>query len=339
MRYDIKILWVEDTPTFFNESKEILEMLADDKGISLDFEYEQNGEALFNRIAKAETGFKVYDIFFIDYSLSGIVGNDIIKELRKYNIDSDILFYSSDYEKDIRKVVAADLGSYEGVYIAGKEDFEEKSNYLINKNVRRLLSLSNIRGVLMDQTSENDYTMKSYILRRYDLLSSEHKKIISEMLIEHLQIKSLELKDKIANELEKLESKGITSINKVMGLSSYLFPHELKYQIFEKIINFGDEEFSNHYSIEDYVENVIKARNNLAHKKLDICKTQQYILYYDNIKQFESRQCPKDCSKHEDSNKISITKWEEVRKDVIKYGKYFDEIQEMLKKESNTLST
>ena len=70
MRYDLNILWVEDTATYYEETKEILETYAEDNGISLKFHYIQDVNVFFEKIKNNEKGFRLYDIFFIDYSLS-----------------------------------------------------------------------------------------------------------------------------------------------------------------------------------------------------------------------------------------------------------------------------
>lgn len=64
MRYDMRILWVEDMPTFYEETKEILEMLADDMGLVIDFKYVQNVEELMQNIQNEQKGFKLYDIYY-----------------------------------------------------------------------------------------------------------------------------------------------------------------------------------------------------------------------------------------------------------------------------------
>lgn len=111
MRYDLNILWVEDTATYYEETKEILETYAEDNGISLKFHYIQDVNVFFEKIKNNEKGFRLYDIFFIDYSLSsGIVGSQLITDLRAKNMDSDILFYSSDKESEIRRIIEEDIG-------------------------------------------------------------------------------------------------------------------------------------------------------------------------------------------------------------------------------------
>ncbi|WP_273401743.1 hypothetical protein [Traorella massiliensis] len=331
MRYDLKIMWVEDTPDFFEETKDILEMYAEDNGIALSFDYIDNVKNFLERMRYDMEGFKVYDIFFIDYTLSSSVyGSELIKKLRKEKMDSDILFYSSEHETDIREIVINDLGSFEGVYIANRINFEDKSNYLINKNARRLTSLANIRGFLMDQTSENDYTMKSYIYNKFDLLTSEQKNEIKEMILDFMKEKLNLIDSKAATEISYLENNGIKSISRVMGILNDLFPIEMKYKVFQKMIEFNRETQFQDVTLQMYIDEIIKARNNLAHKKLDVCRKQKYILYYDNKKQFDARQCPIDCEEHIDENKYSIKEWNDIRKNVIKFGKDIDKLQKKL---------
>lgn len=331
MRYDMRVLWVEDMPTFYEETKDILEMYAEDMGIVIDFRYIQNVEQLMQNIRNEKTGFKLYDIYFIDYTLSnGVVGDSVIRELRKIDVDADVLFYSSEHEKDIRSTIIDDLNSFQGVYIANRDNFEEKSTFLIKKNARRMLALNNIRGVLMDQTSENDYTVNSYIIRKFAQLTDEQKEIISQMLVSYITQKSNELAMQVPEILDKLEKEGIKNIKKTMNLSSYLFPIDLKYRIFQKMTEFLGEDSFEGYSLDTYLNETVKERNKLAHKKLELCKTQQYILYYDTIDQKENRKCPVDCEQHTDEFKISIQDWDRIRKNVIGFGKCFDLVQNKL---------
>ena len=331
MRYDLNILWIEDTVSYYEETKEILETFAEDSGISINFHYIQDVREFFTKIESNQKGFKLYDIFFIDYSLSvGIEGDKLISDIRTRNLDSDILFYSSDKENEIKKIVEKDILSYEGVYIANKDNFDEKSFWLINKNAKRLTSLSNIRGYLMEQTSENDFTVQSYILSEFNDLTDEQKKEVSDILLSYIKTKKEEFMVQADSEIKKLEKEGIKNINKIMKMGSELFPIHLKYEIFSKMLEFDSELSFNEVSINDYLNKIVKARNTLAHKRLDVCKTQEYILYYDTMKQLEARKCPIDCTQHSNEYKISIDEWNNLRKDIHKFGNQIDAVQKKI---------
>ncbi len=331
MRYDLRILWIEDTATFYEDAKDILEMFAEDEGIKLHFEYVQDVEQFAKRMQMDAIGFKLFDIFFIDYTLSAdIVGSSVIRNLRNKDMDTDILFYSSEHEADIRDIIKENLGSFEGVYVANRINFNEKACYLIKKNARRLTSLTNIRGFLMDQTSENDFTMKSYILKYFDALSIDQKVEISQMLRNFIEEKSKKVAAESEKQLNLLAENGITNINKTMGLMGDLFPIDLKYQIFQKMVEYLDDNEFTDVTIGTYTEEIIKARNTLAHKKLDVCRKQEYVLYADTMKQFKDRKCPDTCEEHDDANKYSLKQWKDIRGKVLKFGDEIERLQTKL---------
>ena len=176
MRYDLLVYWVEDTPTWANSEKDIMRYELQDLGIMVDFKSESNADTAKAEIANSCKGFKKYDLFFIDYNISSdIDGQAIINSLRQNNVDVDILFYSADREKEIRTTISQNLSDFEGVYVANRNTFHEKALALIEKNARKLLSIQNIRGKLMDCTSENDFIIKSYILKKFPELNDDQK--------------------------------------------------------------------------------------------------------------------------------------------------------------------
>ena len=52
---------------------------------------------------------------------------------------------------------------------------------------RKLLSIQNIRGKLMDCTSENDFIIKSYILKKFPELNDEQKKRVVAVINEYMK--------------------------------------------------------------------------------------------------------------------------------------------------------
>lgn len=329
MRYDMRVLWVEDTPVSYKEMKELLESYTEEMGISIEFRHIEDAVTFRKRIEEEKEGFKLYDICFMDYSLSHkVFGSDIIKELRRNGMDIDILFYSSQYEEKIRAAIKEDLNSFEGVYVSDRDHFEERALSLLEKNSRRLLSLSNIRGFLMDRTSENDYTVKSYIMKKYDQLPEENKKEITKVFLEYTRNRGKDVTKVIEKTLKRLEQAEIADIKEEINiLPSYICPIKFKYNIFARILEAnGDKNFAD-ASLKEYNSNIVKVRNDLAHKKLEVCYHQKNILYFDDVEQFEQRKCPPSCDQHTNDYKISLEQWENIRKDIIKYDKCFDAVQ------------
>lgn len=335
MRYDLTIYWVEDTPSWGESAKDLLNEHLIDSGLAINFVVEKDVHNAEIEIANSCKGFKKYDLFFVDYNIAtstlaektdnNICGKDIIKSLRDFDIDVDILFYSAHSEKEIRDAVIANLSSYEGVYIANRESFQEKALALIEKNVRRLLSIKNIRGMLMDSTSENDFIINSYIIEMYPKLDEEKRSIVDEFIINYITKYVRPYAKEIEDKYVELTTKGITNISKFMKLPSYILPLKLKYLLFEEIMVLNG---GNKARYDGYFNSVVKNRNTLAHKKIDICDNLDHIKYCDTLAQFKCRMCDetKSCATCEQEATISMDDWNRIRKQVVTFSYVFDDI-------------
>ena len=213
MIYDLNIYWVEDTSVWANSVKSLLSYPLQDIGVMVNFISENNADIAKAEIANSCKGFKKYDLFFIDYNISSdIDGKDIINSLRSNNVDVDILFYSADREKEIRNIIAENLTEFEGVYVANRDTFPDRALALIEKNVRKLLSIQNIRGKLMDTTSENDFVIKSYIIEKYKTLTPEQKSTVCSAVEDYLRINVEPHIQKIENTCKEIRESGIKKI-------------------------------------------------------------------------------------------------------------------------------
>lgn len=324
MRHDLSIYWIEDTPTWRGATEKVLKLELLGSGITVDFKCENNTDTARREIENSCIGFKKYDLFFVDLNISSdIDGTQIINALRKNHIDVDILFYSADKEKNIREAVSQDFSSFEGVYIANRKTFQEKAIALIEKNARKLLSIQNIRGKLMDCTSENDFIITSYILEKYKDLTKEQKKELDEIIKEYFNKNIVENAEKIKNECDRISKCGVSKIKDFINQPSFIVPLELKYLIFSSMLTLTGEDCE---KFKNYFEKVVKKRNVLAHKKLDICNNADHIKYCDTLSQFKSRQCVEDCTECANAYSISITEWEAIRKDANNFSNMFNDI-------------
>ena len=324
MRCDLSIYWIEDTPTWRRATEELLKLELLGSGISVDFICESNTDTAQHEIENSCAGFKKYDLFFVDLNISSdIDGTQIINALRKNHIDVDILFYSADKEKDIRETVSHDFSSFEGVYVANRKTFQEKALALIEKNARKLLSIQNIRGKLMDCTSENDFIITSYILEKYKSLTHDQKDHLDEVVKEYLTQNIAKNAEKIQKEYESISEHGISKIKDFISQPSFVVPLELKYIIFGQMLNMLGEDATKFNS---YFEKIVKKRNVLAHKKLDICDKADHIKYCDTLSQFKARSCDGNCENCTGSYAITIDEWNEIRKNANEFSSMFDEI-------------
>ena len=325
MRYDIKVFWIEDTPSWGDTSKELLELTMSELGIYVEFILESDAKKAEELLRNSCIGFKKFDLLFIDYNISSLEydGAKLIQALRNNDIDVDVLFYSADREREIKGLVAQNLSAYEGVYIANRETFKEKATALIEKNTRRQLSIKNIRGMLMDNTSENDFIVKSLVLEKYEKLDMNQKKELINLVIAFLKKEVEPRAVSIKEFVEDIEANGIKNIQKFLDKPNYMVSLELKYILFKYII----EALSiSRFDIVNYQERVVDKRNVLAHKKLEICDDLSHIKYCDTLKQYKARRCTTDCSKCTSTHMISLEEWNDIRKDTIMYSNILDEI-------------
>lgn len=332
MRENIGILWVEDSKSYYEETKSILEMYAEDKGIKISFSYIEDASSLLEELNKQAQGFQIYDICFIDYALSmpdNKTGENIIRELRHKKVGTDILFYSSENITTIRETIKQDLSSFEGVYVADRDTFEDKSKLLLNKNSKKLYSINNIRGLLMNETSENDYVMKSYILKEYSTLSYEQKIEITNQ-IKQMLLENHDFINKNANKiLEKIKKDNILEANKILNIINNLFTLKNKYRIFEKIIQYKSTNDMDSNKINNYLDKLVDLRNKLAHKKLEICNSCKYVLHYNDIVDYEQKHCCNECDNncvHIKNNKICMEDWDNLKKELIEFGQSMDNL-------------
>ena len=305
---DLKIMWIDDSEEWFNSQKESLEINLEDVGISVDFEYCKNANVLTSKVLK-QPRFEMYDLIFIDYSLSNnIVGDEIIKRIRDNDILVDIIFYSASKEKELVNKIKTNIDLIDGLTIANKDNFIDKAFNSICKIAQKKKSITNMRGVLANVTSENDFVINSYIMENFKEISEAKQQEILDLFLKNQE----DTKNDIIESINYYKSKGkITSINKF--LKEKFFPLELKYYIFAKIADDLHDEDAKSFNIDEYFKVIVSSRNKLSHKKLDICSKGSYLKYFDNLKQFNERVCPKDCNSHSDENKISCSEWENIK--------------------------
>lgn len=338
MNYDINVLWIEDTGNWLNPTKDLFMEQIEDIGLLTNIRTITNKKEirkLPDIINREAVGFKIYDIIFVDYNISGenITGDNLIKIFRKEGIDADILFYSDKLTQSSQKEKMKAF-EFSGVYLSSKDSFIRDALYLYKKNSRKLTSLLNIRGLLMDKTSENDYVIKSYLLEKFDNLPDNVKKQIFITITQQLKEKIMWAKNSI-EKAEKLVNKNEYTIKKLTGLPDFIFPIKDKYTLFADILSLLHNEKFKTLSFDDYKNTIIRTRNNVAHKKIETCNKQKYLKYYDDLQEYKDRMCPDDCVNHKDDNKISIDEWQNVLKLANEYSKLFDEVLSELEKEYN----
>ena len=314
-----RILWIDDDDDFIDSTCELIENTVSENNMypkitkySVYSEYQKNELGNFDIDV-----FNLYDQIIVDYALSGTTGDKIIRDLRGRNIYTDIVFYSSNYEAMQAEVKAGD--QLDGVFFSRRENLTSVVDRVIKKNLKREYSISNIRGLIMDSTSEFDFTCRTTTLALYDKLPSEKQKTVEEKAKEYV----LNAKEKSENNFSDLDKlTGIQFVKKALESVEYIMDNKDRYAIMSLVVREFDSDpiFDDHFA-EKYRVDLVKPRNDLAHNKLFYgqCLKKLHI-----AKSRQKLECDKDCEHC--SSKYSIEKCEELRKSMYFYYSLFDKV-------------
>lgn len=309
-----RILWYEDQKDWYDSVKGKVKKLVEEFSLIPIIDYYKTPN-LNDDIIKNMN----YDLILVDYNLTnkkdGVNGDKVIEFIREGKIYTDVIFYS---ENDRNLIDIFNKKGLEGVFVSrrSKDAFISKIRDITYKNLKRSLNPINLRGIVMDNTSEFDTEMKEITLRTWNLLSEENKLEIDRYIKKDLLKDSVEdlnrTYEKYIND-EKLviyeviedrifdSSKKSRLLNKIMSLDEE-FCKELN-QIFKKLSASKDNFYKN------YCDEIIKYRNALAHAKKTERENDIYIGKYDGTDiRFDKDLCNK------------------VRKNLIKYNNIFNEL-------------
>ena len=199
--------------------------------------------------------------------------------IRDGNFFNDILFYSS-HGYDVINDIMKQKG-LQGVFITDRtnREFMSKVQSLIDKAVRRSSNLINIRGIVMDTTSEFDNKITDLINIIWPLLDNEKeiqiankikKKILEDNIktAKKLETKYTNINKENINNL--LSERDFSAMRKARLLSWCIESNkELKNKLqttFKENLQLNNGNEYNKF-FEQYNNDIIKYRNALAHVK------------------------------------------------------------------------
>lgn len=327
MDINYKILWFEDTDESYETLSRRTQRYVESKNLRCHIK-RIYGVSDFDI---SQYDLNAYEVLVVDLQLSqGSKGYEIINAIRTSNYVNDILFYSSAGVSTLEKVMKE--YRLEGVFISDRDNriFMEKIKQLIDKSVRRSENIINIRGIVMDETSEFDSQMKDIILAAQSLLSSDElasvKKYVSKKLLQKNAEDATAFLEKfpdsgnweISDLLEKHEFTSMMRarlVNKVLGLNSnqkiqelVTSCHDILPEVF--VASSGKLQFAKAYE-----DNIIVFRNKLAHVKQLNAKNPVFI---GTINGKEYRCDSQFCTM--------------MRETLISYGHWFDTVYDKLEK-------
>ena len=317
MNIQYKILWIDDDPEYVESAREHVEKIVRENKmepvlkIYNDYEtYQQEEMASFN-----EDVFNLYDQIVIDYALSGTTGDKIIKELRNKQIYTDIVFYSSNYvemSEELRKNEMLD-----GIFWADRRDINSTIYNVIKKNLKREFSIANIRGLIMDSTSEFDYICRTTTVALFDSLSGAKKNEV----IERARAYAKNAEESSQEAFSKLRAaEGKKFLKDAMTSVDYVMANRDRYALMAMVVDAAYSDSGIHEQFADqYASDLIKPRNDLAHSKLyyGACQRKLHI-----SKKLETHECDRNCA--ECKSKYGIEECEQIRQKIYEYYQMFE---------------
>ena len=261
MNIKFKILWFEDEAAWYRMEEKKIKRILEEHCLEPDIS-RRDGEDF--EIGEMEGN--DYDLILMDYKLAGCKGDSIVSAIRKNDILTDILFYSSEEEKML-EAIAKNMPPIDGVYLTKRDHaiFTEKAEKLIAKIVRRSEDIVNLRGFVLDNTSDFELRIKEILNICWQKFDEEHRNVLTEMTGELLERKAARAK-KQAEEAGKKESM-FTCVNNddhILGMADRLEVVQKvlpilfsAYQMPESVCPAGFKQF--------YTDRISVYRNRLGH--------------------------------------------------------------------------
>jgi hypothetical protein len=159
MTIEYNILWFEDIKSSFEAKKKIVKDIVEEFGFQFP---EPRNEVNGDNIDSID--YSIYDLLIVDLNLAGTKGTNLIDRIRnQQDVYTEVIFYSSDGEGAVR----AALHEFEidGAYCAARDndEFEDKVRKVIKTTIKKVQDINNMRGLLMAETSDIDFTMVKII--------------------------------------------------------------------------------------------------------------------------------------------------------------------------------
>jgi len=320
MNTKYRILWIDDSYTFYESTEELINIPVSDNNMIPEIQfYDDYTEFQRNELDSFEAEiFNRYDLLLIDYALSGATGTDIIRELRRKQIFTDIVFYSSEPSK-MRAEIIERCDLLDGVFFADRKDLTSVVSNVIKKNMRREYNIANIRGLIMDSTSEFDYICRITAESLFSTLNPADQAEVETQLRTFVE----KATDHSTETFAKLDKKtGHTYVKAAMNSVDYVMSNADRYSILNLILQKSGILSDVPTDLDArYSEDIISARNRLAHSMLFYGECQKK-LHITKIRQ--ELKCDKECDNCKASYDFQAC--EVLRRKIFEYYQLFKKI-------------
>ena len=196
-----------------------------------------------------------FDLILTDYHMASKNGDEIVKEIRERNIQTEILFYTA--RADLKEISNIDRVTFVQTASNHQEEVVEETKELIGLTIKKFQHIIAMRGMIMHETSALDNQTTNILLSFFKSGKGKNDTLINS----------------ICDSLEKLlnEKKGIvdnikknTNFNKLIK-DTFLFSAEYRIDALKDVVKILElVDFT-----DDYKKEVSVLRNKFAHAVLE----------------------------------------------------------------------
>lgn len=259
-----KILWFEDEVTWFNMERLRINSILQEHYLIPEIVRKDGDDFDISELTGND-----YDLIIMDYKLAeGTTGDTVVTAIRENNILTAILFYSSE-EHNMLTAISKGMPPIDGVYLTKRDYnlFTQKAENLINKIVKRSEDIVNLRGFVMDGSSDFEVRIQEILNIVWNKFTEEEKGILEEAV--QRTIKRNEDRDqKTKKKVLEVNPTFPAAVNNI-----HFFSHSDRLYLLEKAIkilldNYSlseEEEFSSFKAY--YEKEISNYRNALGHRK------------------------------------------------------------------------
>lgn len=227
MNTKFKILWFEDEIAWYRMEQRMISRILEAHYLTPEFSRKDGDDFDVEEIKGNE-----YDLILMDYKLAeGMTGDSIVSAIRENDILTDILFYSSE-EQNMLAALTEGMPPIDGVYLTKRDYaiFTEKAEKLISKIVRRSEDIVNLRGFVLDNTSDFELRIKEILNICWQKFDEEQRNLLTEITDKLVDGK----KARTTNQVEK--AKGEENVFTYANNDDYLLSMADRLDILQKVL-------------------------------------------------------------------------------------------------------
>jgi CheY-like chemotaxis protein len=300
MKIKYNVLWLDDEINEFVEDgwiEKITQYLAEE-GFEPNIISTSKIDVFFSHLDDS------FDLILTDFHMASKNGDDIVRDIRAKNIQTEILFYTA--KADLQAIEKIDRITFLETINEHHSEVANKAKELIGLTIKKFQHIITMRGMIMHETSALDNQMAQILLSYYG-----SKKVPSDEITKSICSKLNKLltdKQKTVSNIQK--NKNFKKLTK----DTFLFSSEFKIEALKNILqSFSFVDFT-----ENYKNEVSNLRNKFAHAILETDETtgRQYFKSGEDGITFDESLC-RTIRKNINKHKKNIDNLDKIVKDFI----------------------